>query len=484
MPVRGTIGAPEIELRRPGRFQRGGGTIQRNANVGKSGKKNSPPTTAHADSPTDASNQRQDFSFRGRLFFGLVVVCVLVFAIGGWAATAQLASAVIAPGTIVVDRNVKKVQHLDGGIVAEILVKDGDQVGAGDVVVRLDETQTRAELGVIRAEMLELAARRVRLRAERNSHKEIKFPADLSKLGQNAQQVIGEETRLFHANRETREGQKAQLQSRIEQLGQEINGLVSQRDAKAQELALIRKELVQVEKLYEKQLTTVSRVYNMQREATRISGEHGGLVAQIARANGNISEIKLQIISTDQTARTDAQRELSGIDARLAALAERRVATRDKLNRVNLRAPLSGIVHELAVHTVGGVISPADTVMLIVPEKDELIIEVKAAPVDIDQVRLGQITNLRFSAFNQRTTPELDGQVVRIAADLSHDPNSGLSYYVVRIQIDDEARAKLGGLKLIPGMPVEAFIQTGERTAVSYFLKPFTDQLARAFREE
>ena len=342
----------------------------------------------------------------------------------------------------------------------------------------------RTEFGVILAEITALTARRSRLIAQRDNYPSITFPTDLSDLSPNARHVIREEMRIFNGNVKSREDQKAQLQLRIEQLQQEINGIVAQRDAKAVELKLIHKELNLMEKLYARNLVNRTRVYSHQRDATRIAGEHGGLIANIARTTGKISEIRLQILSIDHTAMSDAQKELRDLEARLATLTERRVAARDRLNRGKLRAPLSGIVHELAVHTVGGVINPSSVVMLIVPENAELIIELKIAPVDIDQVRMGQITNLRFSAFNHRTTPQLNGQVVRIAADLSQDPKSGQSYYVVRIEIDQQTRRGLGDLTLIPGMPVEAFIQTGSRTAVSYFAKPFTDQMARAFREE
>jgi HlyD family secretion protein len=221
----------------------------------------------------------------------------------------------------------------------------------------------------------------------------------------------------------------------------------------------------------------------MQREEARIHGEHGALEAQIARASGQIGEIQLQIIAVDEIIQTEAQKELRDIEARIAELSERRVAAEDQLRRVDLRAPISGIVHEFSVHTVGGVIAPGETAMLIVPDGDQLVIEVKASPADIDQIGPGQATMLRFPAFNQRTTPEVPGTVTRVAADLMRDAQSGLTYFLVRIKLDEEAVAKLGGLKLLPGMPVEAYIETGQRTALSYLMKPLTDQFARAFRE-
>ena len=221
----------------------------------------------------------------------------------------------------------------------------------------------------------------------------------------------------------------------------------------------------------------------MEREEKRLGGEYGSLIAQIARANGQIGEINLQILAVDQTARTDAQRELRTIEAKVAELAEREVAARDRLNRIDVRAPQSGIVHELAVHTVGGVVSPAEQLLLIVPEKDDLSIEAHFAPTDIDQVSVGGKAKLRLSAFNQRTTPELDGHVIDVSADVTADQKTGQHYYVGRIEMDDRSRRTVGELKLVPGMPVEVFISTGERTVLSYLLKPFTDQMNRAFRE-
>lgn len=424
-----------------------------------------------------------DFGLQRRLLGGLLVAGFLVFGIGSWSAIANLSGAVIAAGLIVVDSSSKKVQHPSGGIVGAILVKNGDAVTAGDVVLRLDDTQTRAALGVIVSQLVELTGRKARLTAEREDAAEIVFPSDFAGMGPDVERVAAGERRLFEARRKTVSGQKAQHRERIEQLRHEITGLSSQRDAKGRELKLVREELGRLTDLYRRNLLPVTRVLAMQRDETRIDGEHGALVAQIARANGQIGEIELQLLTIDQTIRSDAQKELRELEARIAELSERRVAAEDQLKRIDLRAPISGTVHELSVFTVGGVIAQGETLMLIVPKDDRLVIEVRVSPVDIDQLRLGQASVLRFPAFNLRTTPEVSGKLTRIAADLTREQQTGQSYYVARIEVDDAGLAVLGSLKLIPGMPVEAFIETGERTALSYLVKPLTDQFARAFKE-
>jgi HlyD family secretion protein len=432
----------------------------------------------------DRFNSDRGFGLKSRFIVGSLAAGLLVLGLGGWAVTAELSGAVIAQGSIVVLKHVKKVQHLDGGIVAKLNVQNGAVVNAGDILVRLDNTQLLTELGIIRSQLIELTGRSMRLTAERDGLETIAFPSDFDAMGPEAPKVMTGELRLFAAGRITRNSKKQQLELRIEQSEEEIKGLTSQMKAKAGEMDLIKRELVQIEELHRRKLTPVSRVYAMQREYTRIDGDHGGLVARIARAKGQISEVRIQILSLGQTLRSDTQRELRDIEARIAELRERAVAARDRLARTELRAPVSGVIHELAVHTVGGVITPAEPVMVIVPKNDDLTVEARLSPNDIDQVSIGQEARLRFSAFNQRTTPEMHGQVTRISADVTLDTTTGQSYYVGRVEIYEKSFDALGSRKLIPGMPVEVFISTGERTALSYLAKPFTDQMARAFREE
>jgi HlyD family secretion protein len=415
-----------------------------------------------------------------RLVLGLALIGLLVLSCGVWAATTPIAGAVIASGIVVVESNIKKVQHPSGGIVAEIAVKNGDRVTAGDVVLRLDETQARANLGIIASQMVQLMGRKARLEAERDQAGAIRFPARFLDGGEEAAAIAEGEKRLFEFRRTSKRGQVAQLTERIGQFREEIKGLTAQRDAKSSEVELMVEELERLEYLRKKELMATNRILAAQRDLTRLKGEWGALTAQTARAHGQISETELQVLALDQTMQTEASKELREMEARMAELAERRIAAEDQLRRIVLRAPQTGIVHDLAVHTVGGVIGAGETVMTIVPSQEELGIEVRIATSDIDQVHVGQEASLRFPAFNQRITPEIKGWVTRVGADLSKEAQTNAVFYTARIRADEQERAKL---KLIPGMPVDAFLATGERTAISYLVKPVTDQFARAFRE-
>src|SRR5262249_9619991 len=245
----------------------------------------------------------------------------------------------------------------------------------------------------------------------------------------------------------------------------------------------INQELEGVRELWRKNLVPITRVTTLEREAARLRGERGALVASIAQAKGKISETQLQILQVDQDLRSEVSKELGEIRAKTSELIEKRITAEDQLKRIDIRAPQDGRVHQLAVHTVGGVINAGEVIMLIVPAGDVLAVEVRIAPHDIDQIRVSQNAVLRFSAFNQRTTPELNGQVERVSPDITQDQKTGTSFYTVRITLPDSEIARLSDLKLVPGMPVEAFIQTGERTAISYLIKPISDQLMRSWRE-
>ncbi len=417
---------------------------------------------------------------------GLSSAFFLVGGLGGWAAVTELSGAVVAPGAIVVDSHVKKVQHPTGGGVGEILARDGDRVRMGDVVVRLDETVARASLAMVSKSLDELAARQSRLEAERDGAEQIVFPAAFKSRLQEPElaSLIQGEINVFQNRREARAGQKAQLQERISQLQEQIDGLKLQASAKGDEIQLILDELTGVEQLWKKNLVPITRVTALKREETRLRGERGQLISNIAQAKGRISETSLQIIQIDQDLRSEVSKELREVQAKTAEFVERKTTAEDQLKRIEIRAPQDGIVHQSMVHTVGGVINAGEPLMLVVPEADELSIEVKVLPQDIDQLRPGLDTVLRLSAFNQRTTPELKGKVSLIAADLVTDQRSGMQYYPVRVAFAEGERSRLGDLKLVPGMPVEGLIQTGYRTVFSYLTKPVADNMAKAFREE
>jgi HlyD family secretion protein len=425
-------------------------------------------------------------SMRRHLVAAIVVTSILIIGVGGWGATAVISGAVVASGSLVVDSNVKKVQHLTGGIVGELRVRDGDRVRAGDIVVRLDETVTRANLAIITKGLDELMARKARLESERDGADTLVLPAQLLAGAGDPDRAaaIDSERKLFNLRRTARNGQKAQLQERIAQLQEEIVGLTAQQNSKAKEIALIERELAGVRELWKQNLVQLTRLTALEREAARLDGERGQLIAAAAQAKGKIAETSLQILQIDSDIASDVAKELREVDGKIGEFIERKVAAEDQLKRIDIRAPQDGTVFQLAVHTVGGVITAGDPIMLIVPEADNLSVEVRVNPQDIDRLQLKQKAILRFTAFNVRTTPEIEGTVTRISADTSTDQRTGQSYYTIRIATAADQVERLGDVKLLPGMPVEAFVQTGERTMFSYLMKPLHDQFVRAFREK
>ncbi len=425
-------------------------------------------------------------SMRRHLLVAVVVVCILVIGVGGWGTTAVISGAVVASGSLVVDSNVKKVQHPTGGIVGELRVRDGDHVHAGDIVVRLDETITRANLAIVSKGLDELMARKARLESERDGWDTIVFPAQLVAGASDPDRAaaMDSERKLFNLRKTARSGQKAQLRERVAQLGEEIAGLTAQQNSKSKEISLVERELAGVRDLWSKNLVQINRLTALEREAARLDGERGQLVAAAAQAKGKVAETALQILQIDQDIASEVAKELREVDGKIGEFVERKVTAEDQLKRIDVRAPQDGTVFQLAVHTVGGVITAGDPIMLIVPEADNLAVEVKVNPQDIDQLQLNQKAILRFTSFNARTTPEIEGVVTRISADISTDQRTGQSYYTLRISLPPEQVERLGDVKLLPGMPVEAFVQTGDRTMLSYLMKPLHDQFVRAFREK
>jgi membrane fusion protein, type I secretion system len=423
-------------------------------------------------------------SIRRNMLVGVSLVTFLGAALGGWASTTDLAGAVVAGGSVVVDSHIKKVQHQKGGTVRDLLVREGAQVTADDVLIRLDDTQARASLVIVNTNLAELYARQARLEAERDDAETIDFgPLSAVALPGGTEKIIQAEHKLFELRRTARAGQKSQLSERVGQLQEEIEGLKGQHDARAKEIGFIQTELTGVRELWSKNLIPIQRVTALERDAVRIAGEHSSLISTIAQTKGKITETTLKIIQIDQDLRSEVAKELREIQAKIGEFQERKVSAEDILGKIEIRAPQSGRVHQLAVHTVRGVIAPGEPIMYIVPAGDMLIVEVRIAPHEIDRVHHGQMAMLRFTAFDQRTTPELMGEVVLVSADVTQDAKTGVSYFAVRVAVPDEEVARLKGTTLVPGMPVESFIQTGERTVISYLVKPIRDQVMRAFRE-
>ncbi len=425
-------------------------------------------------------------SIRRHLLAGGLAGLGLVVGVGGWAAATSLAGAVVAHGIFVVESYVKKVQHPTGGVVGEILVREGQQVQAGDVVMRLDATQTRVGLAIVSKRLVELGARRARLETERDDLPDLVFPAWLEAQSASPEAIaaLHSERSLFEARRVSRIGRKAQLRERIAQYRHEIDGLKAQEAAYDRGLKVLEKEIADLKPLLERGIVNVQRLNSLETQAATFGGERGEKIAYQAQSAGRIAEAELQILQIDQDLRTEVGKELREIEAQYGESIERKVAAEDQLKRIDILAPQSGTVHEMTVHTVGGVVSPGDVIMSVVPAQDRLAVEARIRPDDIDAVRLGQAAVLRLSGLNQHTTPELSGTVERVAADLTEDPRTGTSHYVVRIAVPPPELARLGTLALVPGMPADVFIRTEARTALSYLVKPLSDQMTRAFREQ
>jgi HlyD family secretion protein len=438
------------------------------------------------DGDDDSLLVRTRWGFEHELRVGLRILIVALVLGGGWLTFVPIAGAVVVPGSLVVQSNVKQIQHPTGGVVAEIKAQNGARVEAGDLLVRLDATQAKANLQVVTKQLDEVRARMARLVAERDGKPQIEFPAELLTRASDASvtSLLASEEQLFTARSTTRQSQKDLLASQIAQLSQQISGLDAQVDSKAKELDLIQGELNGVQELYDKRLVPLTRLTSLQRDAARIDGERGQLVSAIAETKGKIDSSKLQMVRVDQDFRAEVVKDLNEAQGKEAELVERGIAGRDQLDRIEIRAPTSGTVNQLAIHTVGGVIKAGETVMEIVPDTDDLQIEARVDPKDIDHVRTGQQAFVKLTAFNQRTTPQLKGSVNYVSADTGHEQQSNKPFYTVRIVLPEEERRRLSGQQLVPGMPTEVFMQTGSRTMLSYLFEPITDQLRRAFVEQ
>ncbi|ETA71401.1 hemolysin D [Mesorhizobium loti] len=422
---------------------------------------------------------------RANLILGASVTAMLIVGGGLWLGLTRIAGAVIAPATVVVESNIKKVQHLTGGTIGGIFAQDGDHVRAGDIVARLDDTLTRANLQIISEDLDRATVRLARLEAERQGLPEMQLPSGLQeRMGdpELAALVRGERT-LFESRATALTGQKAQLQSRSKQLERQIDGLKAQQAAEDQSVVLLDGDLGDVQALFTKKLVSKERLSNIRLDATRAHGESGRLAAAVAEAQAKISETELQILQLDDQRRSEVTSELRETEAKQTELSERKVVAQDELTKTNIRAPQSGTVQESAIHTIGGVIAPGEVIMMIVPDTDNLVVDALIPPSRIDDVRPGQHVSIRFPAFDAGTTPACQGSVKRISADLIKDQQKQLSYFSARINVENKAACLTDAKVLKPGMPAEVHISTDERSVWSYLLKPLTDQMSRAFRQ-
>lgn len=421
------------------------------------------------------------------VIFGFIGLITLVAGFGTWAVKSQIAGAIIASGRIEVDRNRQIVQHMTGGTVAQILVDEGDTVAAGDVLIRLDPNQLRSQLAIVEGQLFELIARRGRLEAERDEVDDIRFDDELAAAAQgkpDLQELMAGQENLFRARKTSTAQEIDQLGKRRSQIENQIDGVVAQEAALATQLDLIEEQLVSQQSLLDRGLAQASAVIALKREQARLTGQIGELAAQKAQAEGRVTEIAIEVLKLAAAAREDAISTLRDLRYRELELAEQRRALLAEIDRLDIRAPVSGIIYGMQVQTPRSVIRAAEPIMYLVPQDRPLVIATRVQPIHVDEVSLGQAVNLRLTSLDQRTTPELVGQVVQISADAIDDPQTGQPYFRAEITLNPGELAKLPENSiLVPGMPVDAFIRTEERSPLAYLIKPLADYFARAFRE-
>jgi HlyD family secretion protein len=434
----------------------------------------------------EAGRAERKWTSRGYAIAGYATVFVLLGGMGAWAALTRINGAVVAAGIIEVASNRQVVQHLTGGIVGQIRVKEGDTVKAGDVLMRLDDTFDRSELAVIEGQLFSLLGMAARLQAEQDGKAVITFDPELLKAAEtdpDAAEIVAGQKRLMEARAETRGKQVAQLQEKKAQIGKQNEGLDSRIEALETQVGLIGKELDAQNKLLAQSLTNASRVLALQREEAEIRGTISQARSSIAENAGRVAEIEIAILNIQSTVREEATTALRDIEAKIAELRENRNAKLETLSRRDITAPMSGIVLGMQVHALRSVIRPADPLLYIIPQEHDLVISTQISPTQIDQVHVGQMAHIRFAAFDHRSTPEIFGHVTKVAADVLADQRTGATFYKAEIKPDAGQMEKLADKHVIPGMPVETFIQTSERSPLEYLVKPLADYFSKAFRE-
>lgn len=445
----------------------------------------SPPKPPAGPAPTGGGTG--PLNARPYVILGTLVIALLVGGFGGWATFTHIAGAIVSTGQIEVDRNRQVVQHPDGGVVSEILVDEGDAVVADQILVRLDGTLLQSELTVIESQYYELVARRGRLEAERDGATEITYDPELLEVAPTRAEVsnlMDGQIRLFDARMESMEKSIDQLAKRRNQIGNQIDGIVAQRVALGQQLDLIRDELNDQTELMNKGLAQKTRVLSLQREEAGLAGSLGELVASEAESEGRMTELDIEVLKLETTRREEAITMLRDLQYRELELAEQRRALKERLSRLDIKAPLAGIVYGLQVYAERSVIRAADQVLFLVPQDRPLVFATRVEPIHIDQVYPGQEVIVRMSALDSRTTPELSGTVTVVSADAFTDEQAGASYYRAEVVLNDGEIDKLDEhIKLLPGMPVEAYLRTNDRTPLAYLLKPLADYFNKAFRE-
>jgi HlyD family type I secretion membrane fusion protein len=435
---------------------------------------------------SDVSIYKPASNARRQIVIGAIIIAVMFFGFGTWAALAPIGSAAIAPGVIVDQIGRQTVQHLEGGIVKQILVREGDQVKAGQPLIRLDETRARAELGLIQGELDLAEATQARLIAERDGLRHLQYPAELlarARTDPHTAAIIADQNKFFKARAAVMSGQKSILQQQIAQYDEQVNGFNAIRNAKVAQLKLVHEELGDISGLARDGYVTKSRVLALQREAGELAGDRGQATAEAARARQGIGEARRQILQIDKQRQEDVSKELDTLAGQMSDLKHKQVAQQDVVQRLDVVSPIAGIVTDLTVHTVGGVIAPGSALMEIVPANGRLVVEAEINPIDVNALAIGDQVSIRVFVAGGRLTPTIFGRLDDISADRITVQNSNKSYYRGRISIPTEQAARLGDIKLKVGMPVEAMISTGQQTALHYVVKPLLDSITRSFRE-
>ena len=427
------------------------------------------------------------WSTRRPIWTGVLTIILLIAFFGGWGMMTTISGAVVAPGVVQVEQNRQIVQHPDGGVVAEIAVQEAQTVQSGELLIRLDGTQIKASLAIVEGQLFDAMARKSRLEAERDDLTELAFPAELTDLAKSrpdvAEQIEGQK-RLFVARLETQSAQIDQLGKRLDQIASQGQGIAAQMAAVSDQIVLLQPEIADQQTLLDKGLAQSARIMDLKREVARLDGNRGELQSNLAQSEGKATETKLQILQIKSARREDANTQLRDMGDKTLELAERRRALTEQVDRLEIRAPVSGIVLGLAVTTPHSVIRPADPILYIIPQDRPLIIIAQIPPIHVDEVRISQEVRVSFAAFSARTTPELVGNLTTISADAMTDQASHQSFYRAEITLEAGEMAKLKDNKLVPGMPVQAYIGTGDRTPMAYLLKPFTDYFRMAMRED
>ncbi|WP_334060481.1 HlyD family type I secretion periplasmic adaptor subunit [Alteromonas sp. S005] len=423
-------------------------------------------------------------SLKGPIVSGLIILLVFLVGATAWASSAKLASAIIAVGQLKVDSNRKQIQHLDGGIVNEIIVSDGQRVKKGDTLVILDPVQAKSSLGIVAGALFTAELKRSRLQAERDNTDQPDFTRFLHREHEDKNSLIDAQQSLFSIRRSVQVSQQEILHQQIENLKSQISGFNSQQASTQTQIGISKNELVNLRNLKARGLVGNERLLELERNLAQLEGRAGELVSSIASAKASIDEKRLELIRVKRSFNEQVLAELQDVESEIIDLQERANAATHHLQQMVVKAPVDGLIVGLNVHTEGGVVVPGQLLMEIVPDNDALIVEGQVLPTDVDDLLVGQSARVKLSGLQQRTTPELTGKLQYVSADSMLDERSGMTYFIIRVSIAAEELAKLPSEGLIPGMPAEVFVQTGERTALEYLLQPLSDTIDRAWREK